>query len=405
MNLFDLVKSQLGDEVIAKVAGTIGEDPAATAKTLTGGAVPALLAGLVNNFGSSENGAARLLDLVLAGKHDGSLLNNLAGALGGGAQTDAVLNTGKSLMGTMLGSRGDAVTDLLSSFGGVRRSSASSLLGMAIPIILGVLGKQSRSNGLNAAGLLGMLGAVKSLLPSIAPPGLGAALGMADLGGPATAAAPVPPPVTTAAPAPLPETAAADPERRPSLLPWLIVPVAAILLFFGLRSCQDAETVAVDTPAYTEPLPSPEPVAPAPVVELQGDASSAAAQLLAFMQNADDTTVPRTFVLDNLNFDSGTARLDAASARTIDDVGKVLAAFPDAQIELQGHTDSSGDADQNRTLSQARADAVRSGLLDRGITAERLTARGFGADSPRTSNDTAEGRAENRRTEVVVTAK
>ncbi|HPF25547.1 MAG TPA: OmpA family protein [Steroidobacteraceae bacterium] len=405
MNLFDLVKSQLGDDVIAKVAGTVGEDPAATAKTLTGGAVPALLAGIVNNFGNSENGAARLLDLVHAGKHDGSLLNNLAGALGGGAQTDAVLNTGKSLMGTMLGSRGDAVADLLSSFGGVRRSSASSLLGMAIPIILGVLGKQSRSNGLNAAGLLGMLSAVKSQLPSIAPPGLGAALGMADLGGPATAAAPVPPPVTTAAPTPVPETAAADPERRPSLLPWLIVPVAAILLFFGLRSCQKAETVAVDTPSYADPVATPEPVVTAPTVELQGAVDSAAAQLLAYLQNADDTSVPRTFVLDNLNFDSGTARLDTASARTLDDVGNVLGAFPAAQVELQGHTDSSGDADQNRTLSQERAAAVRSALIERGIAAERLTARGFGADNPRSSNDTPEGRAENRRTEIVVTAK
>ena len=91
MNLFDLVKSQLGDEVIAKVAGTVGETPAATAKALTGGAVPALLAGIVSNFGSSENGAARLLDLVSAGKHDGSLLNNLAGALGGGAQSREAL--------------------------------------------------------------------------------------------------------------------------------------------------------------------------------------------------------------------------------------------------------------------------------------------------------------------------
>ena len=401
MNLFELVKSQLGDDVIAKVASTIGENPAAAAKTLTGGAVPALLAGIVNSFGANENGAARLLDLVTAGKHDGSLLGNLAGALGGGAQTDAILNTGKSLMGTMLGSRGDAVTDLLSSFGGVRRSSASSLLGMAIPIILNVLGKQTRSNGLNAAGLFGMLQGVKGILGSIAPPGLGAALGMADLGGPATVA---PAPVAPAAPAPMPTTAAAEPERKPSIVPWLIVPIAAILLFFGLRSCQDKETAAVDVPAMEESVVAPEVIA-APAVELQGDANSAASQLLAFLRDANDASVPRTFVLDNLTFATETANLDADSARTVDDVSKVLAAYPSAQVELQGHTDSSGDADKNRELSQSRAEAVRQALVDRSIAADRLTARGFGADNPRSSNDTPEGRAENRRTEVVVTAK
>ncbi|MCB1625315.1 MAG: OmpA family protein [Pseudomonadales bacterium] len=404
MNLFDLVKSQLGDEVIAKVAGTVGETPAATAKALTGGAVPALLAGIVSNFGSSENGAARLLDLVSAGKHDGSLLNNLAGALGGGAQTDAILNTGKSLMGTMLGSRGDAVTDLLSAFAGVRRSSASSLLGMAIPVILSVLGKQKAAGGLNAAGLFSALGAVKGLLPSIAPPGLAAALGMADLGGGAAPAAPsTHAPATTPAATPIP--AYVEPERKPSIVPWLIVPIAAILLFFGLRNCQQKEPAAVVSPPVSEPLPDAAPAAPAETVELQGDANSAAARLLAFLRNADDTNVPRAFVLDNLNFDSATSNLDAASSRTIDDVAKVLAAYPSAHVELQGHTDSSGDADKNRTLSQARATAVLNALVNRGIAADRLSARGFGADNPRVSNDTPEGRAENRRTEVVVTAK
>jgi OmpA-OmpF porin, OOP family len=425
MNLFDLVKSQLTDEVIGKVAGGLGESSGSTQKALLGGAVPAVLAGIVNNFGGNESGAGRLLDLLSAGKHDGGMLGNLAGALGGGAQTDAVLNTGKSLMGTMLGSRADAVTDLLASFGGVRRSSASSLLGMAIPVILGVLGKQVKGSGMNAAGLLGSLGAVKSMLGSVAPPGLGAALGMADLGsavssavgGLGTMAGSAGAMATgAAASAAGAATAAASQvtERKGSILPWLIVPIAALLLWFGLRGCQQKAPTAATTPepAAVEPAPAAEPVAepapapePAPAVEIQGDPNSAAAKLLAFLQDANDTSVPRSFVLDNLNFATGTANLDGASQRTIDDVGKVLTAFPSAKIELQGHTDNRGNADKNKALSQSRAEAVLNALVALGIGADRLSAAGFGADKPADTNDTNEGRAKNRRTEVVVTAK
>jgi outer membrane protein OmpA-like peptidoglycan-associated protein len=421
MNLFDLIKNQLTDEVIGKVAGTLGENPASTQKALVGGAVPAVLAGLVNNFGGNENGAGRLLDLINAGKHDGGMLNNLAGALGGGAQTDAVLNTGKSLLGTMLGSRSDAVSDLLASFGGVRRSSASSLLSMAIPVILGVLGKQVKSSGMNAAGLLGSIGAVKSMLGSIAPPGLGAALGMSDLGsavssavgGLSQAASTAAAGATSAATS---ATAAVIAERKGSILPWLIVPIAALLLFFGLRNCQQkipaAATPAPEAAPVEAPPAEPAPVeapaaepAPAPAVQIEGDPNSAAAQLLAFLQDTSDTNVPRGFVLDNLNFATGTANLDAGSQRTIDDVAKVLNAYASTRVELQGHTDNRGNAEKNKELSQARADAVRNSLIALGIGADRLSAAGFGADKPIDSNDTSEGRAKNRRTEVVVTAK
>jgi outer membrane protein OmpA-like peptidoglycan-associated protein len=417
MNLFDLVKGQLTDDVVGKIAGSLGESPAAAQKALVGGAVPAVLAGIVNNFGGNENGAGRLLDLLNAGKHDGGILGNLGAALGGGAQTDAVLNTGKSLVGTMLGSRSDAVTDLLASFGGVRRSSASSLLGMAIPVILGVLGKQVKSSGMNAAGLLGSLGAVKSMLGSIAPPGLGAAMGMADLGGMASAAlgsAGKAAGAVGGAGAAAIGAAAQQVERKGSALPWLIVPIAALLLFFGLRSCQkeapQATAPAPEAAAPVEAAPAPEPAVapeptPAPAVEIQGDANSAAAQLLKFLQDANDTSVPRNFVLDNLNFATGTANLDAGSQKTIDDVAKVLGAFPSAKIELQGHTDNRGDADKNKSLSDARANAVMSGLAALGVAADRMTAAGFGSDKPIDSNDTTEGRAKNRRTEVVITAK
>ena len=79
-------------------------------------------------------------------------------------------------------------------------------------------------------------------------------------------------------------------------------------------------------------------------------------------------------------------------------VADFLAAHPETRAEIEGHTDSQGDAAYNKALSQRRADAVRQALIDRfGSDASRLTAAGYGLEKPRASNDDAEGRARNRR--------
>ena len=71
---------------------------------------------------------------------------------------------------------------------------------------------------------------------------------------------------------------------------------------------------------------------------------------------------------------------------------------PRVAIRINGHTDDVGDAADNQTLSQGRAEAVRAYLVQAGIDPDRLTALGFGETRPMASNDTPEGRARNRRT-------
>ena len=98
-----------------------------------------------------------------------------------------------------------------------------------------------------------------------------------------------------------------------------------------------------------------------------------------------------------VEFELATADLTGDSRSLLDRVAAVLAYYPSVRAEVQGHTDSEDSAEHNLALSQRRAEAVRAYLTRAGIDGGRLTARGVGEDQPIATNDTAEGRARNRR--------
>jgi len=77
-----------------------------------------------------------------------------------------------------------------------------------------------------------------------------------------------------------------------------------------------------------------------------------------------------------------------------------LEAYPNVRVEISGHTDNQGGDDYILVLSDKRAKAVMSYLINRGISADRLVAKGYGKTRPVASNNTAEGRAQNRRVEI-----
>lgn len=102
-------------------------------------------------------------------------------------------------------------------------------------------------------------------------------------------------------------------------------------------------------------------------------------------------------------FDFDRATLRPTARESLARAAGVLLAYPDLTLRLEGHTDTVGTAAYNLALSQARADAVRNYLLQQGIPAERITSVGLGQDYPVASNQTPEGRRQNRRVELVVT--
>ncbi len=107
--------------------------------------------------------------------------------------------------------------------------------------------------------------------------------------------------------------------------------------------------------------------------------------------------------LNYVKFESGSATLKDFSRYEIENVADLLNKnYQNVTIELSGHTDNTGDADANMTLSQARADAVYNALIDLGVSSDRMRSVGYGQNSPIDTNDTEEGRANNRRTELKI---
>ncbi len=111
---------------------------------------------------------------------------------------------------------------------------------------------------------------------------------------------------------------------------------------------------------------------------------------------------PVDIVLQGVEFLTNSAELTPASHAALDQVAAVLKRHPALRVEVAGYTDSTGSAERNRALSQARAEAVRDYLVRQGIDPARLTARGYGPASPIADNATAAGRQRNRRVELHV---
>lgn len=107
-------------------------------------------------------------------------------------------------------------------------------------------------------------------------------------------------------------------------------------------------------------------------------------------------------VLPNIFFETGSYELKTSSNAELATLKEFLDRNRTIRIELQGHTDDVGTDSDNLTLSQRRAESVRQALIDLGVAPARLTATGYGESVPIAGNDTEEGRAQNRRTEMKI---
>ena len=160
--------------------------------------------------------------------------------------------------------------------------------------------------------------------------------------------------------------------------------VAFVLLCLFCIAGHAGAIASAHTAHVATPPPVVAPALPAPVVAPPPGPA---------LQRAVDAELNR----GTLEFASGKAVLDPTANVVLDRLAALLRATPGAKVEIVGHTDALGTAERNQILSEARAEAVKAYLIEHGVSAERLSARGEGEGNPAGDNATAEGRQLNRR--------
>jgi len=390
IDLVDIAKGYLTPDVLEKASGYVGESSGATQKAL-GVIVPTIVSALMN-MASTNEGAQQLARTLDSGKYNGSVLNSVTTLFAGGLATQNGLMTGQGVLESLFGSKLDGVTDLITRAAGIRRDSASCLLALATPLVMNVLGHHRTSFGPDPASLASLLRSQRSMLAVLLPAGLGAVLGWsavtsgAEIAGSNLAGAPSRP-----ARQPAPASSAAGQQRwfAPIFVATALVLGALVWLSWPTATVREAAQKISDLqlPGGTR-ISVPE-----------GSFNFSLAKWLA---TSNDTDVPKRFVFDGLRFENNSTRLTPESVSTVDTLMTVLRAYPAVSVALVGHTDSAGDPSSNKKLSLARADAVKDVMVKGGIDGARITVAGYGEENPVAPNETAQGRALNRRLELVV---
>jgi len=410
VNMIGMLKELFTDNLIAKIAELLGENTSGVTNAV-GSALPTLLLGLLKK-GSEPGGAENLVKIIQDGKHDGGLLDDLGGVLGGGDPTTKLQSTGKDLLGTILGDKAGGIGDLIASVSGISKQSGSSLLGMLAPIVMGFLGKTLKTQGgLSASNLTSLLSGQKDYIKAALPAGATNLLGVSDLGGLGQQVM---------------QGAAGAGMKSWQWIAGIIIAILVILLLW--RSCgkqapvqetlqdtsKSVQEAVQDTTKkgegqvsgamtalgrfFTKKLPSG--------VELNIPEFGVENTLIAFIEDAKRPVDEKTwFTFDRLTFETGKATLMPESQEQLKNIAEILKAYPKVSIKLGGYTDNVGDPQANLRLSQQRAEAVMADLVKLGIDAKRLQAEGYGQEHPVADNSTEEGRAKNRRIDLRVTAK
>lgn len=385
-NLIDSVKGLISGDLVSKAASTLGESEGGIHKLISG-ALPVSIAAMIQNATNSTDGGVGLLDTAKQVSRSG-VLGNLGSLFSG--NTSSVPGLG-GIIGNLFGGNFNAIVNALSSFAGVRSSSASSILSMIVPAILGVFGKHAIDNNLSASEATSELTSQKSSILSSIPSGLDVAgmLGLSSLsslgskisGGGRSSA----------------DTAhqtvdyAADTVKKGSnwLLPLLLVLIAAALIWYFLKGCNksSSEAVTVDTTmVVTPPVITPTlTVTPIKVKLPNGKVLDAYTggiedKLVAYLNSNEGVSKDKWFDFDNVNFKTGTTELTDSSQKQIQNIAEILKAYPKVKVKVGGYTDKTGDSTANQKLSQSRAESVAAAIKTSGANATQIVgAEGYGS--------------------------
>ncbi len=421
-NIVDALKGYITPSLLSKAVDVVGEDKSSIHKGITG-LIPTILGGLIQKSSNTSNFGS-IFNMLKDSKNE-SYLDNLGDLIGGGnLAKDDPKDIAGNLMSKLFGNKVGGILDLVSSVAGLKRSSSSTLLGMVGPLVMSYLGRKIRKEGLSALGLSKFLQGQSTNVANALPAGMGDLMGFS-------------------AGSNIPEESTTSSDGSNKWL-WPLLLLAALAgAFYFMRGCDAPTAPDVNLDAAKETVENAaDAVADAAgdaadaVADAAGDATDAVAdaaenvagffkktlacgiemnipedgieaQVVAFIDDENKAIDKTTwFNFDRLTFETGEATLNMTkSAEQLDNIGEIMKCYPNTKIKIGGYTDNTGGADVNMKLSQDRANAVMAALVEEGVAADRMEAEGYGSAHPVASNDTEEGRAQNRRIALRLTAK
>jgi outer membrane protein OmpA-like peptidoglycan-associated protein len=188
--------------------------------------------------------------------------------------------------------------------------------------------------------------------------------------------------------------------KKTNWLAWLLLALGLLALLFGLSRCNRHEDAQTTTTTTTTETTGNEVVAETPTAP-KSAALAGTSGLGAYLAGSQPT--PQTFTFEKLNFETAKSDIRAADQADVDEVAATLKKYPNTRIRIAGYADTRGSEAANVALGKARADSVKAALVAKGIDGGRIETATGGDKDPVDTNATAPGRAENRRTELVVT--
>ncbi|WP_158622402.1 OmpA family protein [Pedobacter sp. KBW06] len=452
MNLIEMLKNEVSPDVVSSLSQKAGvtEDQV---KTGFAAGIPAILAGILKNGAGADSG---FLGKILSNVTNSGTVSQTEDLLGSG--DDALLEKGKSMLGGLFGKDSDAISGSLSSSSGLSADKSAGLLAMIAPLVTGFIAKIMAGKGWSITDLLGKIFESKADITAALPQGLGDSLGLAGINMPNVDIPKVEIPVVEVPKVELPKVEvpkvapinygpSGDTRSGGGFLKWLI-PLLIILVgawwIMGRSGCNtskmnvsaDSLSAKVDSmgsrmdSAGTAMKAGAEAVTGAIAGKLNeaGDfvrdlgaritkklpdgteisigENSVENRLISFIEDKDKAVDKTTwFTFDRLYFETGKSTLKAESQEQLKNITAILKAYPNLKLKMGGYTDNTGDAGVNKKISNERANAAVQELVKLGVDAKRLEAEGYGPEHPIASNDTPEGRAQNRRIDIRVIQK
>ncbi len=401
MDILGLIKDKLTDSVIEKVSGFLGEHPEKIGPALNS-AVPIVMGGIIRSA-STEEGAGKVMDVLKDGGHTGEILDDLPTLLGNFDKTQLLITIGSNIFNHFSGNKGNSIVEKLSTLNGIRKTSASSLVGLAAPLVLGAIGKVVDKEGLGVSGLSKLLGEQRETVFGALPPAIANQLNF-----------------KSATPAVVSETNAQPKEEKKanqtsnfgSWVPWVLI----ALLFLGVlgyfwkfRKQKSTDTIknevtvlpkqdstyVSDSAFVASPVDTintfesteiaktgeskstekdkkkEEKVEKTPTIEKKVEEIKETPKTNIFDNNASTASISeqlksKSWVRLNTDFKKKSAEI--SSKGQLDDVAKYLKNNRKSKAVIAGGSQSSGG-----TLAEDRAYAVLGALLDKGVSENQLS--------------------------------